>query len=413
MHQLHPVVSVVLDTRRANKKKLYPVKLCATFQVIKAAKKIWVQKYYPLKVHCSKADFAATKSNPRTTRQKDIKIEIVKAQAKANQILKSHTYVNIELFETLYNSAGSLQAVGSVFDLKIEELKKEGRIGSADIYRGAKNSILRFSPDLTFSEISPDWIRKYSTWLQSHKDGEETVTVSPTTIGIYLRHLRAVYNLAVRMRLINADMYPFGRGGYVIKKTKSRKIALSEVDKNRLLLIHDPELRLAVDFWLMSYYCYGLNMMDIALLRVMDLRDDIIIISRHKTMNTDSGNELVIPIRKEVKEVILRHGNKTLNPKDYVFPILSIGLTPSQVKYRVKDFTKRINKGLKKVQEKLNLEIRLTTYTARHTFAMMALRKGASKEFIQEALGHALPATTESYLSGFDIDAKRAISDKL
>jgi integrase/recombinase XerD len=127
--------------------------------------------------------------------------------------------------------------------------------------------------------------------------------------------------------------------------------------------------------------------------------------------NSDSEH-LVIPIRAEVKEIILRWGNKTLDPESYVFPILKDGLTPKQMKTRTKDFTKRVNTGLKKVGELLGLK-KLTTYTARHTFSMMARRKGASNEFIQNALGHASMSTTETYLHGFEVEEKRAISDKL
>lgn len=389
----HPVISVSLDTRRSNKKKLYPVKLRATFQVIKKGKKAWVQKYYPLKKFCTKTDFKSIQSTPRTTKQKDIKNAMIAAQQKANKILESHTFVNIELFDRLYNSAGKLELVSSVFDIKISELEKEGRIGTADLYRAVKNSM---PEGLSFYEITLDWIREYAKGRNL------------TTAAIYLRHLRAVYNKAMGMKLVNSDLYPFGRGGYTIKKTKARKIALSEADKNRLINITDPALRWSIDMWLVSYYCYGLNMTDVCALRVKDLKDDVLMISRAKT-----GNELIIPLRKEVKEIIARHGNRTLNPNDYVFPVLQDGLTARQIKNRVKDFTKQVNAGLKKVQEKLEFPIKLTTYTARHTSAMMALRKGASLELIQEMLGHGSKTTTEDYMSGFDLDTKRAISDKL
>jgi integrase/recombinase XerD len=410
-----PVVSVILDIRKANKAKLFPIKLRATFQVSKKGENKWIQKYYPLKLYVSKSDFKTIISGTaRTLEHKEIKAEIIKAQARANKILETHTYVNIEVFDTLYTGISNLVDVQGVFDFKISELQKEGRIGSRDMYRAVKNSIVKYCGGLTFYEITKEWINKYVTWLRSHKEGDKTISVSSTTVNIYLRQLRAIYNMAIYMRLINRDMYPFGRGGFLIKKSQARKIALSEVDKNRLLALQDPELRHAVDFWMLSYFCYGLNITDILLLKVRDLKDDLLIIDREKKKNTDaSGKKLVIPIRKEVKEIILRWGNKTLNPNDYVFPILTEGLTPEQMKDRTKDFTKRINDGLKKVAEKLELDVKLTTYTARHTFATMALRKGASKEFIQDALGHTSIMTTENYLSGFDVEAKRAMSEKL
>lgn len=407
--QQKPIVSIMLDTRKeATGKGLYSIKLRATFSKIVKGRKVWYQKYYSLKRYVSKEDYEVIRKGPRTYIQKEIRKEMIGAEEKANRILDAHSFVTEELFDRLYSGAGNLEGVAGVFDIKISELEKEGRIGSRDLYSAVKNSMLKFSGGVTFPEITKAWLNKYAAWIQSHDD----VRNSPTTAGIYIRHLRAIYNLAIELKLVNRDLYPFGKGGYVIKKTRKRKIALSEVDKNRLLLISDPELKYAVDMWTLSYYCYGLNTADIALLKIKDLKDDLLIIGREKTKNTDSDNGLVIPIRQEVKDIILRWGNKTLNPESYVFPILEPGLTPKQMRSRTKDFTKRVNAGLKKVGELLGLE-KLTTYTARHTFAMMARRKGASDEFIRNALGHALQSTTDAYLDGFDVEEKRAISDKL
>jgi integrase/recombinase XerD len=291
-----------------------------------------------------------------------------------------------------------------------------GRIGSRDMYRGARNSIARFvdpelkkmktrkGPDkvevnISWYEVSSDWVKKYYAWLLKQ--------TSPTTASIYLRHLRAAFNRAIDLHIVKGDVYPFGKHGVKIPTTSARKIALSEIDKNRLLELKNW----SVDFWALSYYCYGLNILDLALLTIADIRDDLIIIKRQKSKNT--GKVMVIPIRQEVKDIISRHGNKSLNPADYVFPILSPGLTPNQIKNRVKDFVRKVNEGLREARKKLELTGKLTTYSARHTFANIALQKGASKEFIQEALGHSSMMTTENYLAGFDIETKRAISAKL
>jgi integrase len=87
-------------------------------------------------------------------------------------------------------------------------------------------------------------------------------------------------------------------------------------------------------------------------------------------------------------------------------------MIPEQQRAAVHAFTKKINAGLSKVADELGLP-HLTTYTARHTFANISLLKGASKEFIQEALGHQSIMTTENYISGFDLETKRKMNAKL
>lgn len=74
---LKPTISVVLDTRVANKKKLYPIKLRATFQIIQKGKKKWVQKYYALKRAVSKKDFKAIREGSvRSEELREIRVHI-------------------------------------------------------------------------------------------------------------------------------------------------------------------------------------------------------------------------------------------------------------------------------------------------------------------------------------------------
>lgn len=408
---LKPTVTITQLTAKANKKKLYPIKLCATFQVIKGGEKKWLQKYYSLGVACSKSDFKAVKNNPRTDLQKEIRAKTVQAEQRANKILESHSFVNADLFTRLFKMEGSLHTVGDVFNIVMQEMIDAGRIGNYHMYKTTRNSVARFvdpelvkmktrktadkiKVDIPFFEINSDWIKRYQTWLKGQG-------VKNT---IYFRHLRAVYNRAIKLNVIKPDLYPFGKDGFKIKKSTARKIALSEEEKNRLLSMNG----FAIDFWAFSFFNYGLNIADIAALKFRDIENNVIHIRRQKT-----ETDLQIPLRAESTEVIARRGNKSLNPNDYVFPILSPGLTPSQIKNRVNDFTDKINRELIKAGKKLELPFKLTTYTARHTFASIAMEKGASLEFIQIALGHSSMSTTVNYTSGFKIKTKRAIGERI
>jgi integrase/recombinase XerD len=421
---LKPVITVILDTRRENKKKLFPIKLRATFQVIEKGKKHWLTKYYHLKKYASKEDFAAAEKGKRlSTEQRKVREAIVEAERGANKFLEDRTFVSPELFDQHFSAGVNYSTVGDVFNMIMKEAFAAGKIGNRNFYRTTRNSIARFlDPSLkklktrttednikiniTFLEINKEWLKKYVAWLQEEK-------TSRTTVSIYLRCLRAAYNRAMDDSLIKRDLYPFGKQGFKIRKTRARKIALTTEDKDKLLKLSDPECQYGVDFWTLSFFCYGLNPTDIALLRVRDIVNDVIVIERKKTEDTSEDNQLVIPIRPEVRAVIARRGNKTLNPDDYVFPILKEGLTPTQVKNRINDFIGKVNAELKKAAQKLEFDFNLTTYTARHTFASIALENGASLEFIQIALGHADLKTTKVYTSGLSIKTKRAIGAKI
>jgi site-specific recombinase XerD len=67
---------------------------------------------------------------------------------------------------------------------------------------------------------------------------------------------------------------------------------------------------------------------------------------------------------------------------------------------------------MKIIAESIGIES-LTTYTARHSFATILKRSGASTEFISEALGHGNLKTTQNYLDSFEDDQKRETAKAL
>lgn len=67
-----------------------------------------------------------------------------------------------------------------------------------------------------------------------------------------------------------------------------------------------------------------------------------------------------------------------------------------------------MNKHTKRIAAKLGIDTKLTTYVARHSFATVLKRSGASIEFISESLGHKNIKTTANYLASFEDDTKRA-----
>ena len=67
---------------------------------------------------------------------------------------------------------------------------------------------------------------------------------------------------------------------------------------------------------------------------------------------------------------------------------------------------KRIGKGL-------GIDSKLTTYSARHSFATVLKRSGAPIEFISESLGHADLRTTETYLGSFEDSTRESFQKQL
>jgi integrase/recombinase XerD len=177
---------------------------------------------------------------------------------------------------------------------------------------------------------------------------------------------------------------------------------------------HDGMAR-AKDFWLFSYFANGINMKDIALLKFRHIQGEYIVFERAKTLRTTRSNPkpISIYITGEMKQIMDRWSNVPTSPEDYIFPILEPRANLERQRKLIQQFTKNTNKWMKEIGNRLELNMPVTTYAARHSFSTVLKRSGASTEFISEALGHADVKTTESYLDSFENETKKQFAGNL
>ena len=72
-----------------------------------------------------------------------------------------------------------------------------------------------------------------------------------------------------------------------------------------------------------------------------------------------------------------------------------------------------VNRYLLDIVKELEIDKKVTTYYARHSFATILKKSGANIELIRESLGHSSSKTTSIYLDSFDDDVKKGISNIL
>ena len=156
------------------------------------------------------------------------------------------------------------------------------------------------------------------------------------------------------------------------------------------------------DLWFFLYLCNGINVNDMMKLKFSNIDSDEIHFYRSKTLNTSrEKKEIEALLTPEMKQIIERWGNPDKSPDNYVFPFLDGYKTPLEQKKRVQDVTRRINKHLKIIGDKLGIS-GVSTYTARHSYATVLKRSGANISYISESLGHSNLKTTENYLASFE-----------
>jgi integrase/recombinase XerD len=167
----------------------------------------------------------------------------------------------------------------------------------------------------------------------------------------------------------------------------------------------------AIDIFLFSYFGNGINIKDILLLKYNNIDGDYIRFTRAKTQRCTRNNnrQITIVINEYVANILARQGNPNKSPFHFIFPVLEDGLSAEREMRLIQQFTKNVNKYLKKIIIDLHIQKPVTTYFARHSFATVLKKNGVSPLFISESLGHSSIKTTENYLDSFEDEHRKEI----
>ncbi|WP_370627193.1 tyrosine-type recombinase/integrase [Pontibacter sp. HSC-14F20] len=400
------------------------------------------RKYYNAvynNVNCTltESEFEKTQGSKPREVYKKLQIAFQAIEQKALNIIKEMPVFSFDEFEKRYYNIASKNDIFTALDRHSEKLIASGRVGTAKSYENAGTSLLSFihkepltknkgitikkalerreqllakRKPLPYSSITSDFLSDYEKWMLHNGN-------SITTIGIYLRAVRAMYNSAIADGEVSPDLYPFGKRKYQIPAGRNIKKALTIADIEKIFSYEpktDSEAK-ARDLWVFSYLASGINIKDIARLKYRNIDGNRVTFIRAKTERTNRQNikSIVAMIPTEAQKIIDRWGTKPTHPDNYVFPILQEGITPTKELALIKQATKTLNHYMKRIAASVGIEKEVTSYTARHSFATVLKRAGAPIEFISESLGHGNLRTTASYLDSFEDNVKQQYTAQL
>ena len=419
-------ISCYLDVREAQRKlKIkgknkripgkHPVKLRVFNSLLKK------RKLYPTVFNLTQKEFESSYESlkPRGD-DKTLKDKLIALEVRAKDIGDTIKPFTFEAFEKkIYGGHGSGQNVFYQYETTIKALTTNGQLGTASNYRLSLKSIKDFimyqkgkvGDKLDFATITSTWLTQYENYMIKTKGRTNT------TVSMYVRALRTIFNTAIREKEISQEIYPFGKNKYEVPASRNIKKAFDNPDLKKLFeaIPKTPEQVKAKDFWFFSYSCNGINVKDILLMRWENIKDRTLEFYRAKTINTGKKNlkPISVYLNDYAMEIIEKYGDKNKHPKNLVFPILSNDMTEEEKHNGIKNFTKFINQNLKKLAAANKITGDISTYWARHSFATNAIRKGASMEYVGEALGHSDMKTTMNYFKGFEDVKKKELMDKL
>ena len=259
---------------------------------------------------------------------------------------------------------------------QVEKLRIQGRHGNAQSYVSAINSVIKYkNKKLRLSDINYAFILEYDAHLSASG-------ISVNGAAAYMRALRALLNRAGKLDVYNMSQYPFRSFKIRTQKTISRAIPLESIRKiAHVELDKDSKHFHARNMFTLIFGLIGISFMDLILLKKSSVKNGRIVYKRRKT-----GKLYSVKLSPTVQN-IFEYYKTPESP--YLLPQFGLDDVPeAKVRHHVNLGLKSTNRYLKQLGYQLQLDIPLTTYVARYSWANIAKANGYSKDLIAEALGH-------------------------
>ncbi len=278
---------------------------------------------------------------------------------------------------------------------QIETLLKLGRIGNSIAYKCAVSKMEKYigKKTIRFEDIDFRFLEDFTHQLINQG-------LSLNGIASYMREIRAIYNKAIKMDLVEAKYYPFLKYKIKTEKTINRTLTLEEMKAIANLDLTDHlNLKLYQNLFLLSFCLIGINFADMLVLKAGSLVNKRVIFHRKKT-----GKIYSIKLHCKTIELMESVGLKIEQDLDaYLLPFIDAKDSLLKQKNVVGLVIHATNDNLKTIAKMVGISKPVSTYYARYSWANIAKSLNFSKDMIAEALGHEFGnRITGIYLEDFD-----------
>lgn len=247
---------------------------------------------------------------------------------------------------------------------------------------------------LEFREMNESFLNKYKAFCSTYL-GQKTRTITNQLIFI-----RTLFNVAIKDGIVSQKYYPFGGEKEKIRIGSGNKIGLTaeEVTKIENLAVEShSSIWHTRNVWLVSFYFAGIRISDVVALKWSDVKDGRL----YYVMNKNE-KPLSFKVPDKAKTIFnLYRMDKTEN-HGYIFPFLKDAnqQDPKSVFLKMRNATKVLNKFLKRIADKCEIDKNLSNHIARHTFGNIAGDK-IHPLMLQKLYRHSDLKTTLNYQANF------------
>ncbi|WP_010177578.1 site-specific integrase [Aquimarina agarilytica] len=352
----------------------------------------WIdEKYWDVK------NFRVKSAHPNSRRLNNL---IAKKVAEADDTIleyeasKKHYAIN-DIINVLKGEKITL----SFFDLAEEhilQLKKMNKANRAVSDNSKINTFREFinKDELLFDEITEQLLNKFKAYLVAKG------SVSERSIMNIFILIRLLYNRAIKMGIADRQRYPFGESKIRISLPESIKIGLDEDEIRRmesLELENGSPILHTRNVFLFSFYLAGIRISDVLKMKWNDIKDDRLYYRMGKNNKITS-----LKIPKAIFEILEYYKSEKIKGSDYIFPELKKAdeNNPEDIYIKTKTAIKKFNKYLGTLAKMAEIDKKVTTHIARHSFGNIAGDK-ISPHMLQKLYRHSNLSTTIGYQANF------------
>lgn len=277
-------------------------------------------------------------------------------------------------------------------DEAVAAYKSEGKISTHITHNSTVNTLREYvnGENLMFQDITPEFLSKYERYLKG------TQKLKTNTIHKHLKFFRKLFNDALRLDLIEYQHNPFPKYKLKLEKTSRQFLTDEELKAiEDVSTVPGERMDLHKQMFIFAAYTGGLRVSDVLKLRWENFDGTHITIAIHKTKS-----QLSIKLPNKAIEIINQYKAPKSKATDFIFPMLEndVNLNDPQTSYnQISSATAYINKNLKLLASKAEIDKPLSFHISRHTWATRALKKGISIDKVSKILGHAQLRETQIY----------------
>jgi integrase/recombinase XerD len=386
----------LLNDKRPKADNIYPVVVRVTYDRnnttlttgIRVASNLWDNNAYKIKHNHPNAQ----------TLNKSISDFYSKVQNEALKLIDERLFSFEELKNRLSAGYEPVKPPKPIYfkqyaDELIADMYSINKVGNAIIYQTATNRLMSYVDNrpLPFTEINYTLLDGFRNALIKDK-------VKQNTISNYFRTLRAIYNKAIKAKLVDRSHYPFLDISIKTERTAKRALQIGDLIKLATVDIKpSTPMWNARNYFFLSFGLIGISFTDLAYLKQDSIKKGRLKYARKKT-----GTQLCILLQPYPLRLLTSYN---LHDTDYLIPVLPNGIVEGSksAKRIIGQWIKTTNKYLSRLAELCNIDAEITSYVARHSWATTAKRLGYSNEMIAEAMGHEYGnKITNIYLDNFD-----------